>query len=353
MPDPQVLYVVASVVVLGLVVWVVAVLAMAPNAKAAEPVASALPELSEEPGDAQSEKPSLPRSVATAVIAHKPLSVRPAMPSHQEIQDGTAKEEEEEDPTGPHALILVTAAGRTDPGLRRTNNEDRYLILPEHHLLVIADGMGRHAGGEVASKLAVEAMQEAFDKDLVSTTPANAALVPRANRLRNAVLVANERVLAHATNHEEHAGMGTTVVAAYFSPNKQKVYIAHVGDSRCYRIRRGELKQLTEDHTLGAAGIKGSTASLLSRAVGVEPNVEVDVTTESPLPGDVYLLCSDGLSRMAKNEEILAAITSTASLEAAVKKLIEIANERGGKDNITAIIAGIEAAPRPSGRTLG
>ena len=337
MPDPQVLYVVVSVVVLALVVWVVAVLATAPNAKEAEPAPR------DKPSDACASQG------ASSVFGNAPLSVRPAMHSHQEIQDSAGVEDEEDEPTGPHALILVTAAGRTDPGLRRTNNEDRYLIMPEHHLLVIADGMGRHAGGEVASRLAVEAMEEAFQQNLVAKAPVDAALVPRANRLRNAVLLANERIVAHAAEHDEHTGMGTTVVAAYFSPNKQQVYIAHVGDSRCYRIRQGEILQLTQDHTLGAAGIKGNTASLLSRAVGVDLGVEVDVTTESPLPGDVYLLCSDGLSRMAKNEEILATVTSSASLEVAVKRLIEMANERGGKDNITAVIAGIEAAPRPAG----
>ena len=112
--------------------------------------------------------------------------------------------------------------------------------------------------------------------------------------------------------------MGTTVVSCYFSPNNQRVYIAHVGDSRCYRYRGTSLTQLTKDHTLGAAGIQGRSSSVLSRAVGVEERVEVDMTMESPLPGDVYLLCSDGLSRMVTDEEIGQTLGEVRDLDACV-----------------------------------
>ena len=363
MADPQVLYVVTGVVLLALVAWVMFVLVRAPNAGVA---ATPAPQPVEEPTPkAKSETESLLERAsgegAKAVVVEEKAdtpSKRPPMQSHQEIQDTSGQNDKDQDPhdedeaTGPHALILVTAVGRTDPGLKRKNNEDAYLILPEHHLLVIADGMGRHAAGEVASKLAVEAIADAFNNDVAAKAPADPMLVPRANRLRNAVLVANERILARAGEKAEYSGMGTTVVAAFFSPNKQKVYLAHVGDSRCYRVRRGELKQLTVDHTLGTAGISGSTASMLSRAVGVDESVDVDVTIESPRPGDVYLLCSDGLTRMATSDEILATITSSASLEIAASKLIAMANERGGKDNITTIIAGVEAATLPSAGKL-
>src|SRR3974390_2709071 len=138
--------------------------------------------------------------------------------------------------------------------------------------------------------------------------------------------------------------MGTTVVSAYFSPNNQRVYIAHVGDSRCYRLRGGTLSQLTTDHTLGAAGIQGKSAAVLSRAVGIEENVDVDVTMESPLPGDIYLLCSDGLSRMVSAEEIQGTLQSQTDLEEAIRVLIEKANQGGGRDNITAILVRVEDA---------
>jgi serine/threonine protein phosphatase PrpC len=138
--------------------------------------------------------------------------------------------------------------------------------------------------------------------------------------------------------------MGTTVVSAYFSANNQRVYIAHVGDSRCYRLRSQKLTQLTSDHTLGAAGIAGSTSNLLSRAIGVEPNVEVDVQVESPRPGDVYLLCSDGLSRMVAAPEIEATLLSTPDLDAATKTLTDLANRGGGRDNITVILVRVDDA---------
>jgi protein phosphatase len=256
--------------------------------------------------------------------------------------------EEEEEPTGPHALILVTAVGRTDPGLKRKHNEDAYTILENHHLFVIADGMGRHAAGEVASKAAVDAIAESFVKGTRPNWIPDGALPKRANQLRNSIILANEQIFHQAHDVEEYAGMGTTVVACYFSPNNQRVYIAHVGDSRCYRYRGGTLLQLTKDHTLGAAGIQGRSSSVLSRAVGVEERVEVDLTMESPLPGDMYLLCSDGLSRMVNDEEIAQALSAVTGLDGCVAKLIEMANARGGRDNITTILIRVEDAPRSS-----
>jgi protein phosphatase len=258
--------------------------------------------------------------------------------------------EEEEEPTGPHALILISAVGRTDPGLKRKHNEDAYSILENHHLFVIADGMGRHAAGEIASKLAVDAVTESFEKGVRASWTPEGSLPKRASLLRNAILLANERIFHEAHEVEEYAGMGTTVVAGYFSPNNQRVYIAHVGDSRCYRYRGTSLTQITKDHTLGAAGIQGRSSSVLSRAVGVEERVEVDLTMESPLPGDVYLLCSDGLSRMVTDEEIGETLGAMKDLDACVAKLIDMANARGGRDNITTILVRVEDAPRTSSK---
>jgi protein phosphatase len=334
MPDPHVLYVVTAVVVLALVAWVVVVLA--------RPVPAGLS------GDAA----VLSAHAKGGPAAQPSLAPRSSrLPSHDEIRDESAGSladltvdvEEEEEPTGPTALILVTAVGRTDPGLKRKHNEDAYAILEDHHLFVIADGMGRHAAGEVASQLCVEAISDAFRTG--DFGPQREPPLPRrASRLRSSILLANDRILTAANENDAYNGMGTTVVAAYFSQNNQRVYIAHVGDSRCYRLRGGKLVQLTTDHTLGAAGIKGMSASVLSRAVGIEESVEVDVNMESPLPGDVYLLCSDGLSRMVSNEEIQATLESASALEDATKVLIDKANQGGGRDNITAILVRVDDA---------
>jgi serine/threonine protein phosphatase PrpC len=323
MQDAQILYTVTGVVVAGLGTWVARVLAKAPVF-----VREALPAPVEGP------PPVSARELAEEKIASLP-KITPV--------------EDDDEPTGPYAMILVTAVGTTDQGKERKNNEDSYSIDDEHHLLVVADGMGRHAAGEVASSLAVSAICEAFTGESVPARPPepDAKLGRRGNRLRAAVCVANERVYARSLEVDEYGGMGTTVVSAHFSPNKQKVYLAHVGDSRCYRLRGGKLARLTQDHTLGAAGITGKNANVLVRALGPEPEVEVDVAVESPLPGDVYLLCSDGLTRMVPEAQIEATLAATPDLKAATAKLVELANGAGGRDNITLILASITAAPLP------
>jgi serine/threonine protein phosphatase PrpC len=350
MPDPQVLYVVTAVVVLALVAWVVAVLTRAadgPGSSAKGPVpatAGGAPPPDESPP--AKTRPATPPVVEvvqakSSVAAPLPVSVSGAASSEVQIDV-----EEEEEPTGPHALILISAVGRTDPGLKRKHNEDAYSILEDHHLFVIADGMGRHAAGEVASRLAVEAIAESFEKGARPAWTPEGVLPKRAAKLRDSIVLANEKIFNEAHEVDEYAGMGTTVVACYFSPNNQRVYIAHVGDSRCYRYRGNAFSQLTKDHTLGAAGIQGKSSNVLSRAVGVEERVEVDLTMESPLPGDMYLLCSDGLSRMVTDEEISATLGTVSDLDACVAKLIDMANARGGRDNITTILVRVEDAPR-------
>jgi protein phosphatase len=355
MPDPQVLYVVTAVVVLALIAWVVAVLTRTADAVDATSEASPLPAT---PAGSPPPEPDQEEVASKTIPADPPQAEhldfkKPASGAESLGPTGASTEvqvdvEEEEEPTGPHALILVTAVGRTDPGLKRKHNEDAYSILENHHLFVIADGMGRHAAGEVASKAAVDAIAESFVKGTKPSWTPEGALPKRANQLRNAIILANEQIFHQAHEVEEYAGMGTTVVACYFSPNNQRVYIAHVGDSRCYRYRGGTLLQLTKDHTLGAAGIQGRSSSVLSRAVGVEERVEVDLTMESPLPGDIYLLCSDGLSRMVNDEEIGQTLGAVTGLDACVAKLIEMANARGGRDNITTILIRVEDAPRSS-----
>ena len=332
MPDPQVLYIVTAVVVLALVAWVVVVLSRPVEVEPPSGAGRSTPR-----DDADADRPKL--------NSHAEIRDEPGMAPSVSVQAEVPVDvEEEEEPTGPNALILVTAVGLTDPGLKRKHNEDAYATLEDHHMFVIADGMGRHAAGEIASQLCVDAITAAF-KTGDYGPPIEPLLPRRASRLRGAILLANSRILAAAKENDAYAGMGTTVVSAYFSPNNQRVYIAHVGDSRCYRLRSGKLTQLTMDHTLGAAGIVGKSAAVLSRAVGIEENVEVDVTMESPLPNDIYLLCSDGLSRMVSDEEIQATLEQhERDLQQANQFLISKANQGGGRDNITTILVRVDDA---------
>jgi serine/threonine protein phosphatase PrpC len=245
--------------------------------------------------------------------------------------------------TGPHALILVTAHGRTDAGRRRKHNEDAYLILEDQGVFVIADGMGGYAAGEVASQLCVDVISEAYKTKTFTGTP-DPARPKRGDELVRAIEMANTAILTQARSNEAQHGMGTTVVSARFSPGRQRVYIAHVGDSRLYRIRRGDIRQMTTDHTLGAAGITGPAAAKLSRAVGIQDTVDVDLSVDGCRVGDHYLLCSDGLSKMVPDEMIRDIIIGASSLDNAVAKLVETANERGGRDNVSVIVVRVDAS---------
>jgi serine/threonine protein phosphatase PrpC len=259
--------------------------------------------------------------------------------------------EEDEEPTGPVPKIVLSAAGMSDPGRKREHNEDAYLVWPEHEVYAIADGMGGYAAGEVASQLAVDILRESFlsggaQRALEEGFPRRGA------ELMAAIQVANERIREEASRDEAKNGMGTTLVAARFSPGRKRAYIAHVGDSRCYRIRDGEIKQLTVDHTLGAVGIQGPAADKLSRAVGVFDHVDVDLTIDEPSPGDLYLLCSDGLYKMLSDQMILQIVQSPGSLDQIVDQLIRGANERGGRDNVSVVLVHVDdpdVDPRESG----
>ncbi|XYI01992.1 PP2C family protein-serine/threonine phosphatase [Sorangium sp. So ce1128] len=246
-----------------------------------------------------------------------------------------------DEPTSSSPLLLISAVGQTDPGQKRKKNEDCYLCLDEHYLFAVADGMGGHAGGDVASRLAVDTIARAFkdqsfvDSDAESPYPD----VPRrGSELAVAIQRANQAIYERAHAERSLTGMGTTLVSARFSPNKQRLYIGHVGDSRCYRLRDNELTQLTTDHTMGAAGITGPMANHLSRAIGISPAVKVDLIIARPHPGDVYLLCSDGLSKMATHEAIRDILLAEPDPEKASQALIEKANASGGRDNITVIL---------------
>lgn len=239
-----------------------------------------------------------------------------------------------------HGLIHVVA--RTDPGLKRKQNEDSLLALEEHSLFAVADGMGRQAAGEVASQLTVDTISEFFKKNSPAS-PEPPDLPPEARRLRDAALDANRVVFQKASEVDQYQGMGTTLVALHFSASLDKAAIVSAGDSRIYRMRNDELKQLTTDHTLGAAGIVGSNAALLSKAVGIEASLDLDVLIDAPLPGDLYLLCSDGLSRMVDHEGLTSVLKVGGSLEERAKELIDKANQAGGRDNVTVIL--VKVAP--------
>jgi protein phosphatase len=275
-----------------------------------------------------------------------PATTQATLSSELDIDLGSPHMEEpnpdDEEPTGPVPLILVSAVGRTDQGRRRKHNEDAFALAEDHGVFAIADGMGGYAAGEVASKMAIDTITSAYAKQDFGGTPIP-GLPRRGDELVRAIQTANAAILNQARANEAQAGMGTTVVAARFSPNRQRVYIAHVGDSRVYRIRDHQLHQMTADHTLGAAGVTGPSAAKLSRAVGVFDEVEVDLNVDEPRVGDYYLLCSDGLFKMVPENDIQRLIEGEKDLDVTANRLVDEANARGGKDNVSVIVVRVDS----------
>jgi PPM family protein phosphatase len=257
------------------------------------------------------------------------------------------------------SLMRAVAWGLTDVGLQREHNEDSFVVLKEYDLYVVADGMGGHRAGDVASKLATETISEFFrstaSDDVTWPFHFDANLSEEENRLLTGIRVANRQIFERSTRSREYHGMGTTVVGAMFSPRKGKMYIGHVGDSRCYRIRGGQIQQLTRDHSLFNDYLMAMPdlteeqrrelpKNVITRALGMQDQVAVDLQNDEALAGDVYVLCSDGLSGMVTDEEILDIVQHAwpKNMAEAPKKLIERANERGGEDNVTAVVIAIE-----------
>lgn len=247
----------------------------------------------------------------------------------------------DDEPTGPVPLILVSASGHTDQGRKRKLNEDAFCVMPDHGLYAIADGMGGYAAGEVASQMAIDVLSHAFQTGDFGASPIP-GLPPRGDELVRAIQTANGAILRQARENEAQSGMGTTIVSARFAPNRKRVYLAHVGDSRAYRLRTGQFIQLTTDHTLGAAGVTGPAANKLSRAVGVFDEVEVDLNIDEPQKGDFYLLCSDGLFKMVPEPDIQSIIERASDIESAVRTLIQEANARGGRDNVSVVLVRVD-----------
>lgn len=248
------------------------------------------------------------------------------------------------------------AAGLSDVGLQRDHNEDSYCILSEHRLFVVADGMGGHRAGDVASRTAIAEMTAFFDANGLDDDGAgwpvdeDRRLTSEQNRLVSAVKRANERIFQASVRNRSVQGMGTTVVGALFDREHRKIHIAHVGDSRAYRIRAGTITQLTRDHSLlndyllvmpnlSDAQKQRLPSNVITRALGMQDGVAVDLQYENVESEDVYVLCSDGLSGMVSDDRILGLVDGAGSdVELAAKALISQANQNGGEDNITVVV---------------
>jgi PPM family protein phosphatase len=252
--------------------------------------------------------------------------------------------------------MKIISCGITDIGRKRQRNEDSYLVNDKLKLYVVADGMGGHAGGEFASKIAVSTVEEIFKGDdrakskvapsYLDTEAPKGEDIFEQDRLKDAITRAGSMIVRRASEEPELRGMGTTSTVILFM--EDKAYIAHVGDSRCYCVRDGKITQITEDHSLVHEQLKSGLITeeearthqlknIITRSVGVQEEVEVDTIVWKVLNDDRYLLCSDGLSNMVTDQEI-EQVVKTFEPEDAGRLLVEKANQRGGDDNITLIV---------------
>jgi serine/threonine protein phosphatase PrpC len=254
--------------------------------------------------------------------------------------------------------MRVRFAGDTNVGMKRAHNEDS-LYLPEfERLAIVADGMGGHASGEVASKLAVETISGFFkttqdEQQLTWPFKMDRGHRYDINRLITAIKLANLKIHEQAQRDPNCHGMGTTVISTLFLDDA--LIVGHVGDSRLYRRREGVFEQLTEDHSLLNDYIKMKHLSpdeiaafphknVIVRALGMRDTVQVDIHVDSPRMGDVYVLCSDGLSGMVPDEQIAQIAGNDKDLDGICEELIGLANRNGGLDNVTVIAIRIERA---------
>lgn len=253
--------------------------------------------------------------------------------------------------------MILRAAARTDVGMRRPGNEDCLAIASELGLYLVADGMGGHSGGRLASQLAAQTAVTALGA-------LEAATATLTEKLRYAVAAANREIFATAQQETELAGMGTTLVALL--AGGERIALAHVGDSRGYLVRSGRIRQLTDDHSLVAELVRRREISpraarehphrhVLTRALGVRQRVEADLAELTPALGDVFVLCSDGLTTHVGDDEITKAVCDGTDLDAVCDRLIDLANSRGGEDNITVVLVrceqagGVEPVSDPAG----
>jgi len=251
--------------------------------------------------------------------------------------------------------MRVKACGLSDVGLTRAHNEDYFEIDPQHRLYVVADGMGGHSHGEVAAQIAVNSIRDfiakSADRDTTWPFGMDTGLSAHSNLLKMAVRIAHDHVLRAISRDGSLYGMGTTVVGLLLSGSS--IAIAHVGDSRAYRLRGHQLEQLTQDHTWVNEQVVAGFLSreqarshplknVVTRALGGESDVLVDVKEMDVLPGDLFLLCSDGLTGMLSDVDIRDRLASGRSLPEICRTLINDSNARGGIDNVTVVLLAIE-----------
>ena len=256
--------------------------------------------------------------------------------------------------------MRAIASGLTDVGLQRDHNEDSYAVLAEYDLFIVADGMGGHRAGDVASRLATDSIAEFFrstaQEDATWPFHFDTSLSEDENRLVTGIRVANRRIFERSIRSRDCAGMGTTVVGALYSRKKNRLFVGHVGDSRAYRVRNTQIQQLTRDHSLINDYLLAMPElteeqraelpkNVITRALGMQDSVAVDLVNDEPQLGDVYLLCSDGLSGMLTDDQILGVVASSPETNEICRRLIQKANENGGEDNITALVVRFDDAP--------
>jgi PPM family protein phosphatase len=258
----------------------------------------------------------------------------------------------------------LTFVGQTDTGRVREHNEDTIASDVDVGLLVLADGMGGYNAGEVASGIAVKTItnlvREGLAREDLGALDRATGLTRPSIVLRDAITRANKIIYQTARSQAECEGMGTTVVAALFYDNR--ISIAHVGDSRLYRQRGSQIAQVTMDHSLLQELVdrgfyspeeaqRAANKNYVTRALGVEPQVEVEVQEHPVDKGDIFILCSDGLSDMVEDEDIRLTIsTFGANLDTVAKQLIQLANENGGRDNVSVVLAqAVEPFPASRG----
>jgi len=248
--------------------------------------------------------------------------------------------------------LRVLASGRTDAGRVRNNNEDSVLVASELGLFLVADGMGGHATGQVASAMVATSMHNFFRATrygdwVAPEEPDDAGLDASALRLVHAVRKANHDIVEASNTHPEHKGMGSTVVALHVEG--ASATLAHVGDSRCYRIREGTIEQLTSDHSLLGEALRHKPdlsaeeramlpKNMITRALGLRAGVKVDAQQVRLIEGDVLLLCSDGLHGMLDDATIANGVRHQEDLNAACELLISLANAAGGTDNVSVVL---------------
>lgn len=260
--------------------------------------------------------------------------------------------------------MKLIAAGVTNVGMKRAHNEDNHILVPDENLYVVADGMGGHASGEVASEIAVESVSDFFkmtsaDEEQTWPYKEEKGLRYEENRLVAGIKLANRRIFETAQADVRKRGMGTTIVGMLFTKNG--AYVGHCGDSRAYRYRNRGLELITEDHSLLNDYLKNHKLTpeeieafphknVIVRALGMKDTVQVDVSHLEPLPNDLYLICSDGLSGMIRDPDMETCIneweddpTKADDVDALCHVLVNLANKNGGTDNVTCVIIKVVA----------